>query len=262
MATFRTLRFISLGITGITCVITTPVLMRLHQTRDDRHIVLDLDYTLIHNLDTSSFDENGRLDLLRSTKKPYRDYLWKDEYQEFVDKWSYIREQVEVSDEPDHICSDESVIYKQRWLHQFLTGLNFVAKVHVFSAGTLDYVEENLNLIDPQHQYFDQVLGRDMTLDIDPKRYCKHLGVVAQLLDFDPDHNDILKRMLLVDDATRSFVEVDEENQKPNGIHINPFYIHNGRDNTLLKVLFEIYWRCIRNQLDLTNGTDTFTFIE
>ena len=212
--------------------------LKLTNNKDQRHIVLDLDHTLLHSI---------KLD------QKYNKY---GQFHNMIDQ------------QADFEVLDKYAVHLRRWCIPFIKLMNTIATVHCFTAATEDYALQILDNIDPQREIFQIIKTRKHLQDIEndiigKRRYTKNLNHIINAIQQDDDLDDDtktkkkisdLKRILLIDDKRRSFVVNQHENQEINGIQVKPFNVNIGQDHILLKCAAIIIYRIMNNQHDLTNN--------
>ena len=110
-------------------------------------------------------------------------------------------------------------IYIRPYLDAFLSNLNKVYDMAIFSAGLQNYVDVVISLIDPDNKYFKFKLYRDSCVNIKDQIYIKDLRIIQ---NFTPE------KVILMDNSLYSFL-----NQPSNGMLVNSFFF-DGDDTQLL----------------------------
>ena len=148
---FRRLAISSIGLLGGFCG-GYHIKKRLTENRENIHIVLDIDHTLLHSLKTKNSnklgDQNGMLD-----------------------------------SEPDFQIDLGYDVRLRRFLYPTLMILNKVGNVHAFTMGTKDYADQILEKMDPNKEYFDLVFDRSHGLNINDRKFCKDLNLISMAKD-------------------------------------------------------------------------------
>ena len=191
---------------------------RLCQNRENTHFMVDLDQTLVAS--TANRDAKcGPQEQLEGIVDPSA-----------------------ADFEIDDKDMGPGFTFKRRWTDTTLRVLSRWGHVHVFSAGTLDYVEQIVEALDPaivnDFTLYHQKVERRYIEQVRARRHCKDVGDRNRVKDLlDIVHNfGAFHASLLIDDKRRSFLCPHPEsrdvtrNQEPNGIQVRPFYKSMGQD--------------------------------
>ena len=110
-------------------------------------------------------------------------------------------------------------------LHEFLHDMKLLYELVVFSAGTPDYVDPIIELIEKEEKFFDYVLYRQHIMIDEDGDSIKNLNLLGR----------DLKNIIIIDDIQKYF-----KLQKENGICIRPFCGNVLSDRKTLKTLNNI----------------------
>ena len=110
-------------------------------------------------------------------------------------------------------------------LHEFLHDMKLLYELVIFSAGTPDYVDPIIELIEKDEKFFDYVLYRQHIMIDENGDGIKNLSLLGR----------DLKNIIIIDDVQRYF-----KLQKENGICIRPFCGNILSDRKTLKTLNNI----------------------
>ena len=110
-------------------------------------------------------------------------------------------------------------------LHEFLHDMKLLYEIVIFSAGTPDYVDPIIELIEKEEKFFDYVLYRQHIMIDENGDGIKNLSLLGR----------DLKNIIIIDDVQKYF-----KLQKENGICIRPFCGNVLSDRKTLKTLNNI----------------------